>query len=104
MVSWAAGVIGRCAVPAHAGQLAVVRATAATTDAARAESVAVQEILQGERQINASLRQDMESLNARYQEALSTASNDPRCLSDSVLRSLGRKQEAAGVRASSAGA
>ena len=83
---------GQARVVAQATNICDERWKAATRqqerDAARAETVATQEILQGERQINSNLRKDLEFINAQYELLRVTYSNDPRCLSDSVLRSL----------------
>jgi hypothetical protein len=57
-------------------------------DAARQETLIAQEVLQGERKVNDNLRKDLEFINAQYELLRVTYSNDPRCLSDSVLRSL----------------
>jgi DNA anti-recombination protein RmuC len=57
-------------------------------DAARQETLAMQSILQGERDINTKLAKDLGELNDQLEQARSAASDDPRCLSDGVLRSL----------------
>lgn len=68
-------------------------------DAANASLKAAQEILEGERQINQGLRDELDKINVEYvaaRERLAAVASDPRCLSDSVLDALRRRQSLGG--------
>lgn len=58
-------------------------------DAAAAEATAARVILEGERKVTEGLRDELDKLNQEIAAVrASSTGSDPRCLSDSVLRSL----------------